>query len=443
MSAAAPSSAVSSAQPSPTAAGTRRGSTFAALAVRNYRFYFFGQIVSVSGTWMQSLAQAWLVLELTHNGTWVGLVTAAQFLPVMLAGPYGGLIADRVDKRRMLMFTQTAAGTLALILGLLAATHEVKLWMVFALAMGLGGVNTVDNPTRQAFVMEMVGADMVTNAVTLNSVVINGARIVGPALAGVLIGTVGVAPCFIINAASYVAVIIGVSLMRPAELVRGQRVARARGQLMEGLRYAWQTPALRTPLLMVTVVGTLAYNFTVTLSLLSSRTFHSGAGGFGVMTSAMGAGAVIGGLITASRSRPTGRRLVLVTAALGAALIGCALMPLYPMELAMLGLMGVANICFIATANTTLQLSSSTEMRGRVMALYGVAFLGTTPIGGPLIGWISQHAGPRFGLALGGVASVIAALVAVPSLTSLRPPWRRRGPESVPVPNPEEAVAAL
>jgi MFS family permease len=274
-------------------------------------------------------------------------------------------------------------------------------------------------------------------------VVINGARIVGPAIAGILIGTVGVAPCFIINGASYVAVIIGLAMMRPAELLRGQRMARAKGQLMEGLRYAWHTPALRTPLLMVTVVGTLAYNFTVTLSLLSSRTFHAGAGGFGVMTSAMGAGAVVGGLITASRSRPTGRRLVLVTLSMGLALVACALMPNYPLELAVLGLMGVANICFIATANTTLQLSSNPEMRGRVMALYGVAFLGTTPIGGPLVGWISQHAGPRFGLALGGVAAVVAALAAVPSLAPVRPRWRRRGPESVPVPNPEEAVAAL
>jgi MFS family permease len=421
--------------------GTGRSSTFAALQVRNYKFYFFGQIVSVSGTWMQSLGQAWLVLELTHNGTWVGLVTAAQFLPMMLAGPYGGLIADRVDKRKMLVLTQSAAGSLALVLGLLTAFHDVRLWMVFALALGC--VNTVDNPTRQAFVMEMVGTDMVTNAVTLNSVVINGARIVGPAIAGILIGTVGVAPCFLINAGSYLAVIFGLYLMRPHELMRGQRVTRARGQLMEGLRYTWRTPALRTPLLMVTVVGTLAYNFTVTLSLLSSRTFHAGASGFGVMTSAMGAGAVVGGLITASRSRPTGTRLVLVTLAFGLALIACALMPVYGLELGMLGLMGVANICFIATANTTLQLQSAPEMRGRVMALYGVAFLGTTPIGGPLVGWISQHAGPRFGLALGGAASVIAALVALPSLTPLPLPWRRRGPDAVPIPNPEESVAAL
>lgn len=423
----------------------RGGATFAAVRVRNYKLYFFGQIVSVSGTWMQSLAQMWLVLELTHNGVWLGLITATQFLPMMLGGPYGGLVADRVDKRSTLLFTQSAAGTLALILGLLTATHTVQLWMVFALAFGLGCVNTVDNPTRQAFVMEMVGPDMVTNAVTLNSVVINGARIVGPAIAGVLIGTVGVAPCFLINAASYLAVLLGLGLMRRADLVRVDRVVRAKGQLVEGLRYVWRTPALRTPLIMVTIVGTLAYNFTVTLSLLSSRTFHAGAGGFGIMTSCMGAGAVIGGLITASRSRPTGRRLVAVSAALGATLMACALVPDYPVELAALVLMGVANIGFIATANTTLQLGSAPEMRGRVMALYGVAFLGTTPIGGPLVGWISQVAGPRVGVGIGGLAGLAAAMVAYPSLVGVRFPWRRsRGDEVVlSVPAPEETVAAL
>lgn len=421
------------------------GGTFAALGVRNYKFYFYGQIVSVSGTWMQSLAQMWLVLELTHNGVWLGLVTATQFLPMMLFGPYGGLIADRVDKRKMLLFTQSAAGTLALVLGLLTITHSVHLWMVFALAFGLGCVNTVDNPTRQAFVMEMVGAGMITNAVTLNSVVINGARIVGPAIAGVLIGTVGVGPCFIINAASYLAVILGLFLMRPHELLPVDKVVRAKGQLMDGLRYAWKTPALRTPLLLVTVVGTLAYNFTVTLSLLSSRTFHAGASGFGIMTSCMGAGAVVGGLITASRSRPTGKRLVAVSFALGITLLTCAVMPVYPAELAALVLMGVANIGFIATANTTLQLASAPEMRGRVMALYGVAFLGTTPIGGPLVGWISQVAGPRTGIGVGGVACVLAAAAALPSLTGVRLPWRRsRGDEVVlSVPAPEETVGAI
>jgi len=421
------------------------GGTFAALGVRNYKFYFYGQIVSVSGTWMQSLAQMWLVLELTHNGVWLGLVTATQFLPMMLFGPYGGLIADRVDKRKMLLFTQSAAGTLALVLGVLTMTHSVQLWMVFALAFGLGCVNTVDNPTRQSFVMEMVGTGMITNAVTLNSVVINGARIVGPAIAGVLIGTVGVGPCFIINAASFLAVILSLSLMRRHELLPVERVVRAKGQLKDGLRYAWKTPALRTPLLLVTVVGTLAYNFTVTLSLLASRTFHAGASGFGIMTSCMGAGAVVGGLIAASRSRPTGRRLVAVSFALGATLLTCAVMPVYPAELAALVLMGVANIGFIATANTTLQLASAPEMRGRVMALYGVAFLGTTPIGGPLVGWISQVAGPRAGIGVGGIACVLAAAAALPSLTGVRLPWRRsRGGEVVlSVPSPEETVGAI
>lgn len=419
--------------------------TFAALSVRNYKLYFYGQIVSVSGTWMQSVAQIWLVYELTHNGVYLGLVTATQFLPMMLGGPYGGVVADRVDKQRMLIFTQSAAGTLALILGLLTATHTAQLWMVFALAFALGCVNTVDNPTRQSFVMEMVGRDMVTNAVTLNSVVINGARIVGPAIAGVLISTAGVAPCFLINAASYLGVIGGLALMRRAELLPAQRVVRHRGQIMEGFHYVWRTPALRTPLLLVTVIGTLAYNFTITLSLLASRTFHSGAGGFGAMTSMMGAGAVIGGLITASRSKPTGRRLGVVSFVLGLLILASAVMPVFWAELVALGFMGAANIGFIATANTTLQLGSAPEMRGRVMSLYSVAFLGTTPIGGPLVGWISQVAGPRAGVGVGGVAAIVAAVIAWPSLTGARLPWRRsRGSEVIlPVPAPEETVAAL
>lgn len=421
------------------------GGTFAALALRNYKLYFFGQVVSMAGTWMQSVAQIWLVLELTHNGVWLGLITATQFLPMMLAGTYGGVIADRVDKRNMLVFTQTASGLLALILGLLTAAHDVQLWMVFALAFGLGCVNTVDNPTRQSFVMEMVGPEMVTNAVTLNSVVVNGARIVGPALGGLLIDNVGVAVCFLINAGSFAAVIVALLSMRRSELRRTGGIARQKGQIMEGLRYVRRTPALLVPLLLVTVIGTLAYNFTVTLSLLSSRTFHTGAGGFGAMTSMMGAGAVLGGLFTASRGKPTGRRLVFVSLALGVTVLAVAVMPVYGADLGALVFMGAASIGFIATANTSLQLGSSADMRGRVMALYAVAFLGTTPIGGPLVGWIAQDFGPRAGIGVGGVAAIVAALLAWPALTGRRGPWRRRREARVvlPVPNPEDSVPAL
>jgi MFS family permease len=421
------------------------GNTFAAMAVRNYRLYFVGQIISMSGTWMQSVAQIWLVYELTHNGVWLGLITAAQFVPMMLFGPYGGTIADRVDKRRLLVFTQTASGSLALILGLLTATHSVQLWMVFALAIGLGTVNTIDNPTRQAFVIEMVGPELITNAVTLNSVVINGARIVGPAVGGILIATVGVAVCFLYNAASFAGVIVALMLMRRSELQPAQRLARGKGQIVQGLRYVWREPVLRTPLLLVAVIGTLAYNFTVTLSLMATRTFHAGSAGFGTMTSMMGAGAVVGGLVTAGRSKPTGKRLVVVSLALGVSLMAVAVMPTYWIELVALLFMGGASIAFIATANTTLQLGSAPEMRGRVMALYAVAFLGTTPIGGPLVGWIAQTFGPRAGVGVGGVAALVAAMAAWPSLTHARLPWRRsRGAELVlSVPKPEETVSAL
>jgi MFS family permease len=422
--------------------------TFDALSVRNYRLYFWGQIVSVSGTWMQSLAQAWLVLKLTNSAVDVGALPAIQFLPMLLAGPWGGLVADRMDKRRTLVGTQVASGVLALTLGLLAQTGAVRVWMIFVLAAGLGCVNAIDNPTRQTFVMEMVGPDRLTNAVTLNSVVMNAARITGPAIAGVLIYTVGIATCFLVNAASYLAVLAALMMMRRDELLPGERLARRKGQVMAGLRYVRATPAVRTPLLMVLVIGTLAYNFTVTLALLARFTFHSGAGGYSAMSSVFGAGAVVGGLVAASRSRPTGRRLGMVALAFGSVLVLCALMPDLPAELAALAVMGAFSITFIATANTTLQLTAPPDMRGRVMALYAVAFLGSTPIGSPIVGWVSQAYGPRVGIGLGGVATVVTALVALPSLTGTRRQLlRRRGRDRVgmvaPVPSPEDAVAAL
>lgn len=417
--------------------------TFDALRVYNYKLYFWGQIVSVSGTWMQSLAQAWLVLKLTGSGTDLGLVTAVQFLPMLVGGSWGGLVADRVDKRRTLVATQAAAGGLALTLGLLTATGVVRLWMVFALAVGLGCVNAIDNPTRQSFVMEMVGEARVTNAVTLNSVVINGARVTGPAIGGILISTIGLAPCFLANAGSYVAVIIALVAMRRHELLPAGRVARQPGQVKEGWRYVWSRPALRTPLLLVAVVGTLAYNFTVTLPLLDRFTFHRSAAGLGAMTSLLGAGAVVGGLISASRGQPTGLRLARTSLVFGLLLLACAGMPNFGLELASLAVMGAFSLTFIATANTSLQLASAPEMRGRVMALYAVAFLGSTPIGGPLVGWVSETLNPRIGVGLGGAATVIGALAAWPSLTGGRIDLRvrlfgRRGRvrEEAALPNP-------
>lgn len=382
--------------------------------MRNYRLYFVAQIISVSGTWMQTVAQAWLVLHLAparDQGIDLGFVTALQFLPMLLFGTYGGLVADRLDKRRLLYVTQSSAGVLALALGLLTALGVVRLWEVFLLATLLGFVNLFDNPTRQTFVIEMVGRDDLPNAVSLNSVLMNSARVIGPAIGGALIAFVGLAVCFEVNAASYLAVIVGLSLMRRGELHRSTPVPRAAGQLREGLRYVWRTPGLRDPLLLVAVVGTLAYNFQVVLALLAKITFHGGAGVYSLLTSLMGGGAVIGGLVVAARSRPDIHRLTMVGMGFGMFIVGVALSPSLVVAAVVIVPMGMLSIAFIATANATLQLRADPLMRGRVMALYAIAFLGTTPIGSPLVGWISQQASPRVALVVGGAATVVAAAV--------------------------------
>lgn len=386
--------------------------TFKSLRTRNYRLYFAGQIVSLSGTWMQSVAQAWLVLKLSGSGVDLGIVTALQFLPILLAGPWGGVVADRVDKRKLIAVTQTCAAVLALVLGILTVTGVVQLWMVYVMAMLLGTVNLVDNPTRQAFVMEMVGRDDVPNAVSLNSVVVNAARIVGPAFAGLLIATVGIGICFLLNSASFAAVIVAFALMRPDELHRGAPVPRKRGQLVEGLRYVWSHGELRTPLLLMAVVGTLAYNFSVVFPLLVERSFHSGAGTYGILYSVMGAGAVMGGLVIAARSRATPALLAGSMLGFGAALVAAATMPSLALEIAVMLPVGAGSTAFIATSNSLLQLQATPEMRGRVMALFSVVFLGSTPIGGPLIGWIAQQWGPRVALGVGAVATIGAGFVA-------------------------------
>ncbi|MDP9405075.1 MAG: MFS transporter, partial [Actinomycetota bacterium] len=344
--------------------------TFRSLGNRNYRLYFWGQTVSVSGTWMQGVAQAWLVLQLTGSGTVLGLTTALQFLPILLGGPLAGVVADRVDKRRLLLVTQSVAALLAVALGVLTATGLVTLWMVFALAFAFGCVVAFDNPTRQSFVLEMVGPDDVANAVTLNSVVINAARVVGPAVGGLLIAGVGIAACFLLNGLSYLAVIAALAAMRPAELTRPRSAARGKGQLREGLRYVWATPDLRVPLLVMAVVGTLAYEFHVVLPLLAREAFGGGARTYGIMSSMMGVGAVVGGLATARRSTPTASGLLRAACAFGAVILALAAAPTLGVALAVLVVTGGASIVFIATANATLQLHAAPAMRGRVMALW-------------------------------------------------------------------------
>ncbi len=383
--------------------------TFSSLRIRNYRLYFTAQLISVSGTWMQTVAQAWLVLHLTGSGVALGIVVGLQFLPMLLFGPFGGLVADRMNKRSLLYATQTAGGLLALALGLLVVTDAVQLWQVYVLAALLGVVNVFDNPARQTFVMEMVGRDDLPNAVSLNTVVMNASRVVGPAIGGLVITLFGLGACFFINAASYIAVVVGLSMMRSAELRPTAPVARAKGQIREGLDYVWRTPGLRNTLLAIALIGIFAYNFTVTLALLAKVTFHGGAGTYSLLTSCMGIGAVVGGLIAAHRARPTPRLLQVLALVFGGLLAAVALAPTLVTASVLIVFMGAASIGFIATANATLQLTSDPAMRGRVMALYAMAFLGTTPIGAPLVGAIAQWTSPRVALLSGAVATVVAA----------------------------------
>ena len=383
--------------------------TFSSLRIRNFRLYFTAQLISVSGTWMQSVAQAWLVLHLTDSGVDLGIVVGLQFLPMLILGPFGGLVADRVNKRSLLFITQTAGGVLALVLGILVVSHTVVLWQVYLLAGLLGVVNLFDNPARQTFMMELVGRDDLPNAVSLNTVVMNASRVVGPAIGGVIITLFGLGVCFFVNAASYVAVIVGLAMMRVADLHRTEPVERAKGQVRDGFRYVWRTPALRNVLLAVALIGVFAYNFTVTLALLAKGTFHGGAGTYAVLTSCMGAGAIVGGLFAAHRSRPTPRLLQVLALTFGGLLAAVALAPTLVAADVLIVAMGAASVGFIATANATLQLTSDPAMRGRVMALYAMAFLGTTPIGAPLVGAIAQATSPRVALMVGAVATVVAA----------------------------------
>jgi len=385
--------------------------TFRALSVRNYRLYFTGQVISVSGTWMQTVAQAYLILFPLHGtGLEVAIATSLQFLPLLLLGPFGGLIADRLDKRKVLYCTQASAGILALIFGLLVVTHSIQIWQVFALATGLGVVNLFDNPARQTFVFEMVGNDLLPNAVSLNSVLMNSARVIGPAIGGVLILTLGVATCFMVNAFSYVAVIVALSMMRASELNRRPGVVRAKGQVREGFRYVWRTPDLRILLSSMAIVGVFAFNFTVTLPLLAKFTFHGSGALYSEFLAAMGAGAVLGGLFTAHRSRPSIRMLSFIGVVFGVAILAVALAPTETVEFVLLVVMGAASISFVATNNASLQLRADPAMRGRVMSLNAIAFLGSTPIGAPLLGWISDISSPRLALALGGVATLLASI---------------------------------
>ncbi|HEY7967819.1 MAG TPA: MFS transporter [Solirubrobacteraceae bacterium] len=402
--------------------------TFSALSVPNYRRYMSGQSISLVGTWMQMTAQAWLVLTLTKSSTALGLIVALQTLPVLILCPYGGVIADRIDKRRAMVVLQSVMGLQALALGLLTVTGVVEVWEIGVLAVLLGFNNAFENPARQSFMSEMVGPENLRNAVTLNSVIVNVARVVGPAVAGILIATVGEGVCFLVNAASFVAVVASLLTLDSSALRPSPPMLRAAGQLREGLRYVARTPELAVPLLMMAVVGCLAYEFQVSLPVMARSGLHAGPDGFGFMTAAMGVGAVFGGLLVAWRGSTGVRPLVIATGAFGVAFAFAALAPSLGVELVALALVGWASITFMSTGNATLQLTADPSMRGRVMSLWFVAFQGSTPIGGPIIGWVMAEAGARAGL---GVAAVTCVLVAMLGLLVLR--RRATGAERVAV----------
>lgn len=405
--------------------------TFASLANPNYRRYFTGQAISLVGTWMQTIAQSWLVLQLTGSGTALGLVVALQTLPVLLLGPYGGVVADRVDKRKLMMALQSMMGVLALVLGILTVTGEVTLWQVYLLAFLLGLNNCFENPARQSFVLEMVGAADLRNAVSLNSVLVNAARAVGPAVAGVIIATGGIGICFLINAISFVAVVASLAMLDVSALRPSAPASRARGQLREGLRYVRRTPNLAIPLLMMALVGCLAYEFQVVLPVVAKQTFGGGSQVYGFMTGAMGVGAVVGGLYVAARGRTGVRSLVNSAAVFGVVIAAAAVAPSLWLELIALALVGAASVGFLAKGNSTLQLEASPSMRGRVMALWAVAFLGSTPIGGPIAGAVSENFGGRAGLGLAAAACLVAA--ALGGLV-LRRPAAKLGDAALPEP---------
>ena len=394
--------------------------SFDSLQVRNYRRYFAGQLISLSGTWMQTVAAVWVILTLTGSGVAVGLTTALQFLPMLLIGAWGGLLSDRIPKRRLLMTTQALMMIPAAGLFAVTATGVVVPWMVYLAVLAFGSLNAVDNPTRQSFVYEMVGPDRVVNAVSLNSVIVQAARIVGPALAGVMIATVGVVPCFGLNALTFVAMILALWGMDPSRLQVAPVAERRPGAIRDGLRYVQRTPELMVPLALMALVGTLGFNFQVVLPLLAKFSFEAGAMTYASLVSAMAVGSIAGALVNGHRGR-TGPRLIAGGAlAFGLSALLAAAMPSLALEVVVLALLGAAAVTFAATINSTLQLAVSREMRGRVMALYSVVFLGSTPIGAPLTGWLAQNYDPRVALTLAGISGITAAWAAHISFSRIR-----------------------
>lgn len=369
--------------------------------------------MSVIGTWVQRVAQDWLILEITHNGVALGLSVAAQFAPMLLLAPYGGLLVDRLDRRRTIMVTQAISGLLAVVLALITLLDVVSLWSVLALGLALGLVTVLDVPARQAFVASMVEPADYANAQALASSVNNAGRLVGPAVAGVLIAGAGVGVAFLVNAASFVAVLISLAMLDVGRLRPSPRIPRGKGQVREGARYLWGSPQLRATIILVAVVAIFGQNFRVVLPLAATELYHGDAATYGWLTSAIGLGALVGAVVSASMHIPTAWSLVVTAVAFGMANLLAAFSPALAMALVVMVGVGITNIIFNTLARSVLLLNSEPEMHGRMMAIHGQVFLGSTPLGGPLVGWLCEMWGARAGFLVAGGAALLAAALLV------------------------------
>ncbi|MEV6577479.1 MFS transporter [Streptomyces sp. NPDC051582] len=423
----------------------KNNSMFSSLKIRNYRLFAMGQAVSNTGTWMQRIAQDWLVLSLTGSASAVGITIALQFLPMMLFGLYGGVLADRLPKRPLLIATQTLMGLTGVALAALTLAGHVQVWHVYLAAFLLGLVTVVDNPARQIFVSEMVGKEQLANAVSLNSANFQSARLVGPAIAGVLITAVGVGWAFLLNGLSFAAPVAGLLLMHARELHPVETRPRAKGQLREGLRYVAGRPELIWPIVLVGFIGTFGFNFPIWLSAFVSDVFHGDAGTYGLFNTLIAVGSLAGALLAARRGHSRLRLLVAAAALFSALEVVTAFAPGFWLFAALLVPIGMFGLTVNVTANASVQMATDPEMRGRVMALYMMVFTGGTPVGAPVVGWVTDTYGARIGMAAGGLVSLVAAAtiaVVLSRVGNLRLSVSRRGVTFVPSLRPRELVTA-
>lgn len=396
--------------PAQTAPAAARPSTFSSLGSHNYKLFFTGQVVSQAGSWMQNLGIGWATLQLSHSGLVLGIVTAARFVPLVLLGPWGGLVADRSDSRRLLTITQTCMGVLSLLLAICTAAGWLGLPLLILVVTALGLVNVADNPSRQSLIPQLVDEKNLANAIALNSVAMNLSRVMGPSIGGVVIATLGVAPCFFINAASFAAVIFSLLAMRSSEIRPRERERRAKGQIRAGLRYVAMNPGLMRPMILVTVTGILTWEFPVSLPLMTTSTFHADARAYGIATACMGAGSVLGGLVAARRTSLNVRMLAISCALWGSAIVLAGLAPALAVLFVLLAVVGSGSITFNSMAKTLLQMQAAPQYRGRVMSLWSIAWQGGTVIGAPVIGGAAALFGARWSLLIGGIAAVLSGL---------------------------------